>query len=501
MRGSSSDTERVWTRRAVFLLLGLGLLRLLALRFSPLGLHGDEAQYWSWSRHLDFGYFSKPPMIAWLIAVTTSLFGHSEWAVRLSSPVLHPLIGGMIFLITKRVYAARTGFWAAGIYFLMPAVWLSSGIVSTDVPLLLCWSVALYAFFSWRAHPSVKAALLLGLAFGLGMLSKYAMLFFLPALAGAALVDTASRRVVFSTKALLAAGVALAVMAPNIWWNAHHGFATLAHTAANANLQDIPFHPVALLEFLISQLGVFGPVLFPLMMGAGFLALRGRLDESAQILALFTLAPLLVISLEAFMSRANANWAVTSYISGAILLARFACQSWPRLLKFGVGVNVVIGLVFVAGGLAPAFADAIGQANALKRLRAWPATTSLLAGIINAGHKGQAFQAVATDNRLVFYDLKYYGLDTMTGVPLKMWRLNKTPHNHAEATEPLVATNPEGRPVLILSYYSDYEDKFRADFSRLDPIGQVEIPLGGGKVRRYSLYAGYGYTPTEAENR
>src|SRR6187549_3191838 len=55
-------------RRLTLVLVGvLTVLRVAALFITPLELYPDEAQYWLWSRHLDFGYFSKPPVVAWLI--------------------------------------------------------------------------------------------------------------------------------------------------------------------------------------------------------------------------------------------------------------------------------------------------------------------------------------------------------------------------------------------------------------------------------------------------
>src|ERR1700730_18281913 len=63
-------------------------LRLLWLALQPADLFPDEAQYWVWSQQLAPGYYSKPPLLAWLIALTTGLFGDSEFAVRLSAPLL-----------------------------------------------------------------------------------------------------------------------------------------------------------------------------------------------------------------------------------------------------------------------------------------------------------------------------------------------------------------------------------------------------------------------------
>jgi len=155
------------------MIAGLFAFRLMLMISSPLNLHGDEAQYWAWAQSLDWGYFTKPPMIAWVIAATTALFGDAEWAVRLSSPILHSLTAFMIFRTARFIFDARTGFWAALIYLLMPAVWLSSGLVTTDVPLLLCWITALNAWFHLREGAHWGYAIQFGAALGLGLLSKY----------------------------------------------------------------------------------------------------------------------------------------------------------------------------------------------------------------------------------------------------------------------------------------------------------------------------------------
>ena len=60
---------------------------LTALQSVPLSM--DEAQYWIWSRDLALGYFSKPPLLAWLISATAAMCGDGEVCVRLSSPALH----------------------------------------------------------------------------------------------------------------------------------------------------------------------------------------------------------------------------------------------------------------------------------------------------------------------------------------------------------------------------------------------------------------------------
>ena len=492
MLKTAQINDRNWAQWTLIMIFGLAVLRTVLMVMSPLNLHGDEAQYWAWAQELDWGYFTKPPMIAWVIAATTTIFGDAEWAVRLSSPVLHSLTAYILFRTAQFAFDAQTGFWATLIYLLMPAVWLSSGIVSTDVPLLLCWVVALNAWLHLRRTPHWGFALQLGIALGLGILSKYAMLFFFPALIAAIIGDVNTRKALISPYGLMATAITAMIIAPNIIWNINNDFATVSHTAANANLKGIPIHPLELLGFIGSQFVVFGPVSLLLLFWALRSALKGRLQTPSLWLTAFVLSPLLIISLEAFLSRANSNWAVTAYAAGSILSAHYLVQSWPRwghlLIRAKVAVTAFcLSIILLA--LNPSLADTFGLSNSLKRLRGWPQTVELIERYYDAGHDGLSFTHIAVDNRRVFFDLNYYGLPETA--PLKMWRRTASPQNQAELKYPLI----EGTmgPVLIIAYFEDYTADLEADFERLAPLAPITLDLGGGKTRHYNVWAGYGY--------
>lgn len=490
-----STRYQTWT---LWLILALFIIRLTALWVSPLGLHGDEAQYWAWSKDLDWGYFTKPPLIAWVIWLTTSIFGDAEWAVRLSSPILHSITAFIIFRTGKFAFDSKTGFWAAAIYLLMPALWLSSAIVSTDVPLLLCWAFALNAWLHMRVKATWSRAFLLGIAIGLGLLAKYAMLFFIAALGIAILLDKATRAGLKSLKGLTTALVAVLIFTPNIIWNVNHDFATVSHTADNANLNGIPFHPKELLQFWLDQLAVFGPVTFILLVIGLIFALKKKLDAPALWISFFALSPFIIISIEAFLSRANANWAVTTYVAGSLLTAHLCVKYWDSFklwLKGSILIQSFICLVLGLIILSPSLTDQMGLSNSVKRLRKWPKTVTTIENIFDRGHKGLSYQTLALDKRIIFYNLTYYGLAKK--VPIKMWMYKVTPANHAEFTAPLIA---QDGPVLILNYHDHYENKLRKNFARLERLEDINIDLGGGKWRRLRVWVGYGYTPTTDRN-
>ena len=69
--------------------ISITIMRLYAVFVSPLDLSVDEAQYWLWSLTPEAGYFTKPPMIAWVISIGTSLAGSGEAGIRLMAPVFH----------------------------------------------------------------------------------------------------------------------------------------------------------------------------------------------------------------------------------------------------------------------------------------------------------------------------------------------------------------------------------------------------------------------------
>ena len=97
--------ETTHLRIALAWVIGFTTLRLFANALTGLELYGDEAQYWTWAQTLDLGYFTKPPLIAWIIAATTSVCGDAEACVRASSPLLHAGTALALYALGRAVAA------------------------------------------------------------------------------------------------------------------------------------------------------------------------------------------------------------------------------------------------------------------------------------------------------------------------------------------------------------------------------------------------------------
>ncbi len=199
-----------WVELFAAFVVVLTIVRLIGLHFSVVDLFFDESQYWAWAQAPDFGYFSKPPLLAWIIGASQTVCGASEACIRAPAPLLHGATAFLIYAIAQRLFSARAAFWSGLIYLLAPGIVFSTRIISTDVPLLFCWALALLAFVELRRAPRWGWAVVLGLAVGFGMLAKYAMIYFVACAVLAAMMDEDSRRL-WRTPQLWAAPSAIAM--------------------------------------------------------------------------------------------------------------------------------------------------------------------------------------------------------------------------------------------------------------------------------------------------
>ena len=110
------------------------VVKIIAIRFTNFDLFGDEAQYWLWSQNLDFGYYSKPPLLSWIIAVVCSIFGNSIFVIKMIPVFLYCLTSYVIFLLSKKLFGNNEfAFLTAITFFLMPAVSFSSFLASPKI--------------------------------------------------------------------------------------------------------------------------------------------------------------------------------------------------------------------------------------------------------------------------------------------------------------------------------------------------------------------------------
>lgn len=472
--------------RSFWWLLGaLGVLtvvRIVGLKFSAVDFFFDEAQYWAWAQAPAFGYFSKPPLLAWIIAGTQKVCGSGEACIRAASPVFYLGTSLVVYATALRLYGARTAFWAALCLALGTGVVFSSRIISTDVPLLFCWAVALYAYLRLLDEKNWRWAAMLGIACGAGMLAKYAMAYFAFSVLLAAWVDPRARDLLRHRLLWIAVAIAGLLLLPNIIWVATHDFVTLKHTGDNiSGSAGIGFRPLNAVTFLLSQFGVFGPIIFGVFLTILIRPMPVAPQPADRIMIAFALPPLAIVAVNAIFNHANANWAAPSAISITILavaiLVRLDASRWLK-------ATVAIGLAAqIALPIADAFANRISlkflaKPDIYARTVGWRALSE---GVVQAA-KASGAAAIVADQRDVTASLIYYARKSC--IPVYSWRTSPAFSHQFDIDRPLTPASPQ--PILYVTG-CPVETRAALHYSRIEQLPVITAPSGRTSSR--ALYA------------
>lgn len=428
-----------WFGRAILIVAAITLLRVAALAFDRTDLFVDESQYWFWGRNLDFGYYSKPPLIAWVIRAVTEMAGSdSVFWVRLPGPIFHGVTALILGALAARLFSAWVALWVAVSYATVPFAALGSLLISTDTIMAPLFSLALLLHFRTIETGRAGAAALTGLAIGLAFLAKYAAAYFFVGAGLAALFVPSARGSLRNSLILAVAFVA--TILPNVVWNLSHDFATLEHTLDNVGwvrgeswLSGV--NPAGLAGFILSQFAVVGPVLFGgLLVGA----LRPG-SERMRALVLLSLPALVFVCVQALLSRAYANWAIASYFSGILVAVPLLFDRAPWALKLSLVVNGTIAVLLpILTMLAP-----VPERNGKPLLARYLGRADLSRQIIDAA-QDNGVSAVVAGDRDVLADLFYTGRET--DLDFYAPRPEARPQNYYQQTRAL----PDGMEKVLL---------------------------------------------------
>jgi 4-amino-4-deoxy-L-arabinose transferase-like glycosyltransferase len=467
---------------ATAILAALTLVRLIGLHYSVVDLYYDEAQYWAWSRELAFGYFSKPPLLAWIIAAAESICGSSEACVRAPAPILYFGTSLLVYAIARVLYDSQVAFYSALSLALATGCVFSARIISTDVPLLFFWALALLAYVKLVAGADARWGIVLGAALGLGLMAKYAMIYFVLGVALASLMDAEARALLRRRALWIALAVALLVILPNIIWNIENGLATFRHTGDNIHGSGIELNPLKGLEFIAAQFLVFGPITFAVLLFVIFRMGTAEISRADRLMLAFAIPPLALVSSLGFVTRALANWAAPAFISAAVvtvaILLRRGAFKW-------LAASLCIGVL--AQGLL-----LFGDARANRLNLPWLASGDVYhrtLGWRELGNRAGTLarrigaRTIVSDSRDDEASLLYYWRDQPEQV--LAWPYGQLPDHQFDMTRAL--TESAALPILFVSHCGNSE-RLAQQFRDVDFLGTFETPTGPTSARTYFAF-------------
>jgi hypothetical protein len=370
----ASLSARACRLLAAALVLGSAAAHLAFLSRCPLDLAPDEAHYWEWSRHLDWSYYSKGPLVAYLIRAGCALAG--DWAqqhtgslafaVRLPAVACGSLLLVSLYVLAVQVYRRETlALAVVGLALTLPLIAAGSSLMTIDAPYTCCWGWALVLGHRAVSRGGGWTWAALGLVVGTGILAKYTMVLFVPSL-GLFLLTAPDhrpllRRPGFWSMTLLAALCCL----PILVWNINNGWVTLRHVGALSGVaggNGEQVHWLGPLAYVGGQCALLLGFWFGAW-AAAMVAHRPWREPDPGVRYLWWLSAPMFLTFLAFSPKSGGgemNWPVTAYLSGLVLCAAWLARQlrsprawYRRATAAGVATACTLGLLvtaFIHGG-------------------------------------------------------------------------------------------------------------------------------------------------------
>lgn len=378
-------------KRLLFWLFIKCVILLIIILYMKIGLGPDEAQYWTWSRALDWGYYSKPPGIAWQIWIGTQLFGHNELGVRFLSIVLAFLQSlSVYFLATQANLKQHQAFLCGIIMAFTPIGILGSFFAITDGGLLLCWTGACIVLVSSLSQNKTPNPIHIGIWILFGSLFKWPIYLFWLYYFVCFRYYFPHQRILSITSGLL---VSLIGLVPSIWWNISHDGATFRHVLATIQGGSVHQSGSNLPEFFGSQALLISPILFFLLLLGLYhwFCQRKTLSPSLFFSGLVTFSLLGAGIFLSCFQKIQGNWFDFAYPTGILIIVWYAFEkssSMVSWLYWGIGFSLFLISIFFTIPLfdqvsALSRLSLTHQRNPLKHNLGWDALSSALD---NAGY-------------------------------------------------------------------------------------------------------------------
>jgi len=336
----------------------LFIIRVIWVLYGNIPLHSEEAQYWLWSKHLDLSYYSKPPLVAYIIFLSTQIFSDSVLGIR----IIAIIIGFVVPLVTYRFAlelfkSSKIAFYSTIILFTLPHYHYVSMIFSTDSLVILFWLLTI--MFAWRTiqQDRLKDWLLAGISLGFGIMSKYTMLLWIPSFL---LSNWIFRLKLLKNKRFyFLLGLAAIICTPIIVWNITTGFVGFKHIfglmGAYKPFAGIGISLTQVVEYTAGQLGSLVPFYLP----AIYLLIKRRngiqISEDRVPVSFLSIPLLFVLTFFAFVAirKTEINWTYFAFGAYPILLGyAFVKFVDEKKLKLALGAtSLLVFIMFMPSAL------------------------------------------------------------------------------------------------------------------------------------------------------
>jgi hypothetical protein len=321
---------------------------------NSLELSNAEVYYWVYSLHLQWNYFDHPPIIAWLIRITTAnLLLHNEFFVRFGAIIASAICTWLIFKIGTLIHNVQTGWIVALLY--TSSIYCSIGagtFILPDSPQMIfwLWSILVLIKILHSGIYNQKSTLLwcmFGLTSGLCIMSKVPGIFLWFGIVLYAL--TINRKWLKQPGIYLSVIITLIIISPIIIWNLQNHFITYQSYSTRITLAGARINVSRFIKELFAVIIITNPVNFFLICSNLLLAFKGKIpaDKKDIQLLLFCSLPLIVITLFISLLRETLpHWPGPAY-SSLLILPAIKLSSAIKDKRYVVPKSIKIAIIFM----------------------------------------------------------------------------------------------------------------------------------------------------------
>lgn len=344
-----------YQKRVLLLIAVVVVLKLLFATTTELG--ADEVYYWSFASKLQWNYFDHPPMVAWLIRLTTAnLFFHNELSVRLGAIICSSISTWLIFKLGTLINNPQSGWFAALLYTASFYCSIVSGTnVMPDSPQMVFWLSSIILLIkisrSVEDRPSVNRLwYFFGLSTGLCMMSKVHGIFLW---IGALLYVLFINREWLKSRAVyFAALISLVIVSPIIMWNFQNDFITYKFHSARVNPFGQGIDLLGFAKVIFGQAASNNPINFFLIYSSIIWVFKGSIPiekREAKILLFCSIPLILFMLVVSLFMETFPYWPGPAYSSLLILpavrMSGKVKKVIPVVIKWAYGYLCFVALV------------------------------------------------------------------------------------------------------------------------------------------------------------
>ena len=326
------------------------LIRCIIASSSELG--NVEAYYWTYAQHLQWNYFDHPPIVGWMIRLTTAnLYLHNEFFIRAGAIISSAVSTWLIFMIGSKINNERTGWFAALLYTSSLYASLGAGAyILPDSPQLVFWLLSIYLLVKILHSQQHQSNVILlwcywGIATGLCIMCKvHGIFLWLGLILYCMLLDHS----LFKCRGIyLSAFITMIIVSPIIIWNLQNHFASYEFHSHRVSLSGATIHFERFIKQLLKLILITNPVNFFLVCVC-FVSIRKILflKRDIQIILCCSLPLIFILLIVSLFRETYPHWSGPAW-STLLLIPSVRLTSDPGNKTGLVPNNIKWALAFV----------------------------------------------------------------------------------------------------------------------------------------------------------